>query len=88
MNANAKELLDLLKREGIPLVLAAILLSVFLGWVSSPLTEARDLLRSHIQQVSVEQAERQTLLRELVTAQRATCVALAQTQEIRERCLR
>ncbi len=83
-----RTILYLIQQVGFPIVLSAVLLAVFLGWVTSPMTKTVDLIELHMMEVKGETLYRDKLLEQLVQAQRATCTILAKTEEQRRICER
>lgn len=82
-----KMLVYLIRDIGFPIVLSLLLLSVFFGWVSSPVTRTLAVLENHTKNASEENERRDATLRELIKAQRTTCVVQARTEQDRRLCI-
>lgn len=77
----------IVQHVGFPIVVSGILLAVFLGWVTSPLTETQAGVKEHAAITTVHQSEMNRLIAELIGAQRATCLALSRTEDARRLCV-
>ncbi len=83
-----RTILYLVQQVGFPIMLSGILLSLFMGWVTSPMTKTVDLLESHMMETKGEAMYRDKLLEELIRAQKATCSLMAKTDTERRICER
>ena len=77
----------LIEKLGVTTVIILILLGMITGYIPSPVTETRVIIQAHADQTLSYQSTQLQILREIVKAQRISCVTQARTEADKRLCV-